>query len=97
MERDPLRLVWRATPGLHLLAFALLGLCGMLVLAGIDLVRAVVDDLARSGAGAPAPLLRLAVPLPARIGGMRRSCRGWCARCAGARPRGALAVRTKLG
>ncbi|HEX2552223.1 MAG TPA: ABC transporter ATP-binding protein/permease [Microvirga sp.] len=65
MERDPLRLVWRTTPGHHLVAFVLLGLCGALVLAGIDLVRLVVDGIA--GAGAPAPLLRLAIPLPERV------------------------------
>lgn len=65
MERDPLRLVWRATPGLHLVAFALLAVCGALVLAGLDLVRLALDGMA--GYGAPEPLLRLAISLPARL------------------------------
>jgi hypothetical protein len=46
MERDPLRLVWRATPGHHVVAFVLLALAGALVLVGIDLVRLVLDGLA---------------------------------------------------
>ncbi|MDQ4136565.1 MAG: hypothetical protein M3158_10305, partial [Pseudomonadota bacterium] len=65
MERDPLRLVWRATPGLHLVAFVLLAVTGTLVLVGLDLVRLVLDGVA--GANVPTPLLRLAVPVPDRV------------------------------
>ena len=65
MERDPLRLVWRATPGHHVVAFVLLALAGALVLVGIDLVRLVLDGLA--GGARPAPLLHLAIPLPAPV------------------------------
>jgi ABC-type multidrug transport system fused ATPase/permease subunit len=67
MERDPLRLVWRTAPGLHLVAFLLLAVCGALMLVGIDLVRLILDEVATARAGAPAPLLHLALSLPSRI------------------------------
>jgi ABC-type multidrug transport system fused ATPase/permease subunit len=70
MERDPLRFVWRTTPALHCLAFALLLLALPLGFAAADLVRVVIDDVMNGLAfrqSVTAPFLRLAVSLPERI------------------------------
>ena len=46
MERDPLRLVWRTAPALHGLAIVVLLGLGVLFLAGIDLIRVLLDEVA---------------------------------------------------
>jgi ABC-type multidrug transport system fused ATPase/permease subunit len=72
MERDPLRLAWRAAPLLHGIGFALIGLALPLAWIGLDLVCTVLDDAVagRAFAGGPvAPFGRLAVALPERLAG----------------------------
>ncbi|HEU6441955.1 MAG TPA: ABC transporter ATP-binding protein [Microvirga sp.] len=67
MERDPLRLAWKTSPLHHVLGFALLALAGLLLLAGLDLIRSVVDWAVSGGSGAPPPLLRIVVSPPASL------------------------------
>ncbi|HEU4519155.1 MAG TPA: ABC transporter ATP-binding protein [Microvirga sp.] len=62
MERDPIRLAWTTSPGRHLVAGLLLLAAGVLVFAGLDLVRVAIDHLV--GGRGPAPLMRVAIPLP---------------------------------
>jgi ABC-type multidrug transport system fused ATPase/permease subunit len=62
MERDPFRLVWRTSPSLHGAAALVMVVMGGLLVLGFDLVRLSVD-------GTGATLLRLAFPLPERLGG----------------------------
>jgi ABC-type transport system involved in cytochrome bd biosynthesis fused ATPase/permease subunit len=66
MERDPLRLVWRTAPALHALAALVLLVLGGLFLAGIDLIRVLLDEVAAGRAGTT-PFLRLAIAVPDRI------------------------------
>ncbi len=69
MERDSLRLAWKANPLAHLFGFLLLTLAGLLVLLGLDLIR-VLMDRAVGGAqawSAPAAFLRIAVSPPASV------------------------------
>lgn len=66
MERDPLRLAWKTSPGRHGLAILLLAIAGTALLATIVLVRAAVDQLV---GGAPAEsLFRLVLSPPAALG-----------------------------
>lgn len=69
MERDPLRLVWRAAPGLTAILVALALLAGLpLVLAVLDLVRVAIDATASVLPGSePTYLFRWTVRLPDRI------------------------------
>jgi ABC-type multidrug transport system fused ATPase/permease subunit len=67
MERDPLGLVWRTTPALHLWALGLLLAAVPLGWFALDLLRIAVDDAINGNAfrDAPtAPFLRLALPVP---------------------------------
>ena len=71
MERDPVRFVWRAAPGLNaaLILLAVASMPGIWLL--LELVRAAVDDaamgLAFAGGVGRARLLRLALQFPERI------------------------------
>jgi ABC-type multidrug transport system fused ATPase/permease subunit len=57
MERDPLRLAWTTSRPHHGFAALLLAAAGVVLLAGLDLARVLLDEVA---AGAPpSPLLRL--------------------------------------
>src|SRR3954447_8068100 len=70
MERDPLAFVWRTSPVLHLVAFALLLLAFPLGWMGIDLVRVAIDDAISGNAFENAPFasfLRLQIDLPDRV------------------------------
>ncbi|WP_134500691.1 ABC transporter ATP-binding protein [Microvirga pakistanensis] len=67
MERDPLRLAWKTSPLRHVLGFALLALSGLLLLAGLDLIRVVVDWAVSGTGGTPPPLLRVVLTPPAGI------------------------------
>jgi len=67
MERDPLRLAWKTSPLRHVLGFALLALSGLLLLAGLDLIRAVVDRAVSGEGAAPGALLRIVLTPPAGL------------------------------
>ncbi|WP_414472473.1 ABC transporter ATP-binding protein [Microvirga sp. M2] len=67
MERDPLRLAWKTSPLRHGLGFALLALSGLLLLVGLELIRAVVERAVSGDAAAPATLLRIVLPSAARL------------------------------
>ncbi|TDR90444.1 ABC transporter ATP-binding protein [Enterovirga rhinocerotis] len=69
MERDPLRLVWRAAPGLTSLLVVLALLAGLpLVLAVLDLVSVAMDASAAAQSGRDTvSVLRWTVKLPDRI------------------------------
>jgi len=67
MERDPLRLAWKTSPLRYGVGFALLALSGLLLLAGLDLIRVVVDWAVSDGAAAPPPLLRVVLTPPASL------------------------------
>ncbi|MGO4706446.1 ABC transporter ATP-binding protein [Microvirga sp. 2MCAF38] len=66
MERDPLRLAWKTSPIIHILAMALLASAGALLALEFDLVRALVNEIMQ-----PAPadvarhLLRIGISTPA--------------------------------
>lgn len=67
MERDPLGLVWRTTPALHVAAFALLLITLPLGWSALELLRIAIDDGINGNAfknAATAPFLRLALPMP---------------------------------
>lgn len=67
MERDPLRLAWKASPLRHILGFLLLAAVGLLLIAGLDLIRLVVNRAVAGGGDASAALFRIAVTPPARL------------------------------
>ncbi|WP_262269031.1 ABC transporter ATP-binding protein [Microvirga yunnanensis] len=69
VERDPLRLAWKTSPGRHLVGLSLLALAGLLILLGFDLVRLVVDRATGGSGGwhAPATFLRIALSPPAAL------------------------------
>ncbi len=69
MERDPLRLAWRTSPGRHLLGFLLLGLSAVALVFGLELIRVTTDVALRADdvAMEAATFLRIAIPLPREI------------------------------
>ena len=68
MERDPLRLVWRAAPGLTAVLIGLALLAGLpLVLVVLEFVRAAIDATAAGTREGSVTLLRWAIKLPDRI------------------------------
>ena len=68
MERDPLRLVWRAAPGLTATLIAIALLAGIpLVLVVLEFVRTAIDATAAGSREGNVTLLRWAVKLPDRI------------------------------
>ena len=68
MERDPLRLVWRAAPGLTATLVLLALVAGLpLVFTVLELVRVAIDATAAGAREGQETLLRWAIPLPARI------------------------------
>ncbi|HEY8382323.1 MAG TPA: ABC transporter ATP-binding protein [Microvirga sp.] len=66
MERDPVRLAWTTSPARYAAAVVLLLAAGLLLLAGFDLVRVLVDQVI--GAAAVEPFGRLRLVLPERLG-----------------------------
>jgi ABC-type multidrug transport system fused ATPase/permease subunit len=69
MERDPLRLAWKTSPGRHLLGFLLLALSAGALLFGFELIRVTTDVAMRAEGVAmdAATFLRVAIPLPREI------------------------------
>src|SRR3712207_5414 len=67
MERDPLRLAWKTSPLRHLFGFLLLALAGFLLLAGLDLIRTMVDRAVAGAWGEPAALLQVTLAPPASL------------------------------
>ena len=67
MERDPLRLAWKTSPLRHILGFCLLLLAGLCLLAGLELIRTVVDRAVGADAAAPSALLPIVLTLPAGL------------------------------
>lgn len=68
MERDPLRLVWRAAPGPTALLVFLALVAGVpLVLVALSLIQTAIDAAATGGREGTATLLRWAIRLPDRI------------------------------
>ncbi len=64
MERDPLRLAWKTSPLRHLLGFLLLIAAGLLLVAGLDLIRHVVDRAVAGAGDAPGTLFRIMLTPP---------------------------------
>jgi ABC-type multidrug transport system fused ATPase/permease subunit len=67
MERDPLRLAWKTSPLRHILGFLLLAAVGLLLVAGLDLIRLVVDRAVAGAGDTPATLFRVVLTLPSRL------------------------------
>jgi ABC-type multidrug transport system fused ATPase/permease subunit len=68
MERDPLRLVWRAAPGLTVALVVLALVAGLpLVLVVLEFVRAAIDAAAVGARQGTATLLRWTIVLPERL------------------------------
>ena len=67
MERDPLRLVWRAAPGLTAALILVALLAGLpLLCVVLELVGAAIDAAAAGGRSGEATLLRWTIALPGR-------------------------------
>jgi ABC-type multidrug transport system fused ATPase/permease subunit len=66
MERDPLRLAWTTSRLRHALAALLLLAAGLVLVAGLELLRILLDEVV-AGAG-PTPLLRVVLAGPDRAG-----------------------------
>ncbi|MET0532363.1 MAG: ABC transporter ATP-binding protein [Microvirga sp.] len=67
MERDPLRLAWKTSPLRHILGILLLVAAGLLLVAGLDLIRLVVDRAVAGTGNAPATLFRIVLTPPPRL------------------------------
>ena len=71
MERDPVRFVWRAAPGLNAALVAIVAIGLAVLWAALELVRAAIDDAALglpfAGGRRTAPFLRFAVDVHERL------------------------------
>ncbi len=67
MERDPLRLAWKTSPFRHILGFGLLVVAGFFLIAGLELIRTIVDRAVDGTGSASGTLLRIAITPPADL------------------------------